>query len=275
MSRNAGIGLILAGLFLAASSTACSDGGPDEVREPPTPSSSSASTTTTEPGESPTPRATGGEALDALLRAEQDADHATSFRLLDPSGREQYRDVAEWTRRRVQLPAITGFSIERDSGRQVVALVEHQPGLDPFTGLSAAKERQTWNASKVGDGYLLGAEPNVDYVLPPDDEASAAVLRWAEAVQACNQAVAESRQAVRPLFGVSVGARRLCGSSAALATGEVTKLDGGPRSADLVAQYSTDALAWARVVPLRGPDPQVQVVVAPIGASWQVVAVYD
>jgi len=268
------MGLIVVGLLLAAPSSACSDGGPEQVRKPPPPPTSAASTTT-EPGGSPTPRATAGEALEALLRAEQDADHATSFRLLDPSGREQYRDVAEWTRRRVQLPAITGFSIERDAGRQVVALVEHEPGLDPFTGLSAAKERQTWNASKSAEGYLLGAEPDVDYVLPPDDEAGAAVLQWAEALQACNQAVAESRQAVRPLFGASAGARRLCGSSAALATGDVTTLDGGPRSADLVAQYSTDVLAWARVVPLRGPEPQVQVVVAPIGASWQVVAVYD
>jgi hypothetical protein len=275
MSRNAAIRLMVAGLLLAASSAACSDGGPAEVGEPRPPPTSPASTTTTEPGGSPTPRATAGEALEALLRAEQDADHATSYRLLDPSGRAEYRDVAEWTRRRVQLPPVTGFSIERDAGRQVVALVRHEPGLDPFTGLSAAEERQTWNASKAGDGYLLGPEPDVEYLLPPDDEAGAAVLRWAEALQACNQAVAESRQAVRPLFGASAGARRLCGSSAPLETGEVTTLDGGPRSADLVAQYSTDALAWARVVPLRGPDPQVHVVVAPIGASWQVVAAYD
>jgi hypothetical protein len=274
MGRIAPMRLIVVGLLLAASSTACADDGPDEVGEP-TSSSTSTASTTTAPGESPTPRATAGEALEALLRAEQDADHATSFRLLDPSGREQYRDIAEWTRRRVQLPAITGFRIERDAGRQVVALVEHEPGLDPFTGLSAAKERQTWNASKADGGYLLGPEPDVDYLLPPDDEASAAVLRWAEAVQACNQAVAESRQAVRPLFGASAGARRLCGSSADLATGEVTTLAGGPWSADLVAQYSTDALAWARVVPLRGPERDVHVVVAPIGASWQVVAVYD
>jgi hypothetical protein len=226
-------------------------------------------------GESPTPRATATEALDALLRAEQHADRATSFRLLDASGRGQYRDVAEWTRRRVQLPAITGFTIEREQGRRVVAVVRHQPGLDPFTGLSAARERQTWTASKAGDGFLLGAEPEVDYLLPPDAEATEAVLQWAQAVQDCNQNVAESKQAVRPLYGVSVGAGWLCGSTADLATGEVTRLDGGPRSADLVAQYSTDVLAWARVVPLRGPTPEVQVVVAPIGESWQVVGVYD
>jgi len=274
MSRIAAMRWIMAGLLLAGASAGCSDDGPDEVREPPSPPPSSASTTTG-PGESPTPRATAAEALDALLRAEQQGDHATSYRLLDRSGRDQYRDLAEWTRRRTQLPPVTDFTIERDHGRRVVAEVRHQPGLDPFTGLSAARERQSWTASKVGDGYLLAAEPDVEYLLPPDDEATAAVLQWAEALQACNQTVAESKQAVRPLYGVSAGAGRLCGSTAPLAAGDVTKLAGGPGSAELVAQYSTDALAWARVVPLRGPQPSVHVVVAPIGESWQVVAVYD
>jgi len=268
------MGLIVVGLLLAAPSSACSDGGPEQVRKPPPPPTSAASTTT-EPGGSPTPRATAGEALEALLRAEQDADHATSFRLLDPSGREQYRDVAEWTRRRVQLPAITGFSIERDAGRQVVALVEHEPGLDPFTGLSAAKERQTWTATSSGTGFLLGPEPEVEYVLPPDEAAGPAVLEWARSVQACDQQAAAAKEAVQPLFGSSTGATKLCGSPTALTTGEVEPLDGGPRSAELVAQYSTDALAWARVVTLRGPEPEVKVVVAPIGTSWRVLAIYD
>jgi hypothetical protein len=272
--RIAGIRLIMAGVLLAAAPVACSDDGPDEGREPSSTPRPSASTTTG-PGESPTPRATPGEALDALLRAEQQGDRATSFRLLDRSGREQYRDVAEWTRRRVQLPALTGFTLERAEGTRVVAEVRHRPGLDPFTGLSAARERQTWTASEAGDGFLLRAEPEVEYLLPPEAEATESVLAWARAVQACNQNVAESKQAVRPLFGGSIGAGRLCGSTTALATGEVAKLDGGLRSADLVAQYSTDALAWARVVPLRGPEPEVKVVVAPIGESWQVVAVYD
>jgi hypothetical protein len=274
MGRNTALQAMLVGVLLMSASAACSGEGPGQARTPrSTPTSSVPATT--EAGVAATPRATPAEALDALLRSELLADHATSFRLLDRSGREQYRDVAEWTRRRVQLPAIIDFSVEREEGRRVVALVHHRPGLDPFTGLSAARERQTWTASRSSDGFLLGAEPEVEYLLPPEAEATEVVLQWAQAVQACDQNVAESKQAVRPLYGVSVGAGRLCGSTAPLATGEVTRLDGGPRSAELVAQYSTDALAWARVVPLRGPEPEVKVVVAPIGESWQVVGVYD
>jgi hypothetical protein len=257
---------------LAACSGAGADGGD---RSPTTAAASPSTTGTTRPGVAPTPRATAREALEALLAAEQQGDHATSYRLLDDAGRKDFPDVGKWSRRRSQLPAITGFSIESDDGGKVVAVVEHQPGLDPFTGLSAAQERQTWTASSSGDGFLLGPEPEVEYVLPPDDAAGPAVLEWARAVQACDQQAAASKEAVQPLFGSSAGAATLCGSATTLTTGEVEPLDGGPRSAELVAQYSTDALAWGRVVTLRGPEPEVKVVVAPFGPSWRVVAIYD
>jgi hypothetical protein len=255
---------------------ACAGAGADDANRPPTTAAPSPSTTaTTQPGEAPTPRASAAEALGALLAAEQQGDHATSYRLLDDAGRREYPDVGKWSRRRSQLPPITGFSVEGGEGDTVVAVVEHEPGLDPFTGLSAAQERQTWTASPSGSGFLLGPEPEVEYVLPPDEAAGPAVLEWARAVQACDQQAAGAKEAVQPLFGSSAGATKLCGSTTALTAGDVELLDGGPRSAELVAQYSTDALAWARVVTLRGPEPEVKVVVAPIGTSWRVVAIYD
>jgi hypothetical protein len=254
---------------------ACSGAGAGDADRPPTTAARPSTTATTQPGEAPTPRATAQEALGALLAAEQQGDHATSYRLLDDGGREEYPDVGKWSRRRSQLPAITAFTVEGGDGGTVVAVVEHEPGLDPFTGLSAAKERQTWTVSPSGGGFLLGAEPEVEYVLPPDEAAGPAVVEWARAVQACDQQAAAAKEAVQPLFGSSAGAGTLCGSSTELTAGEVEPLDGGPRSAELVAQYSTDALAWARVVTLRGPEPEVKVVVAPIGTSWRVIAIYD
>jgi hypothetical protein len=266
---------LLAALLVGTLLSACADAGADSSRQPPTTAARPSTTTTTQPGEAPTPRASATEALQALLAAEQEGDHATSYRLLDAAGREEFSDVGKWSRRRSQLPAITGFSIEGDENGMVVAVVEHEPGLDPFTGLSAAQERQTWTASGSGGGFLLAPEPEVDYVLPPDEAAGPVVLEWAKAVQACNQEAAGSKEAVQPLFGSSAGAATLCGSTTSLTTDDVEPLDGGPRSAELVAQYSTDALAWARVVTLRGPDPEVKVVVAPIGTSWRVIAIYD
>ena len=267
----AALAALLCGPLLAA----CSGAGTDDSNRPATTAPSPSTTATTQPGEAPTPRATAQEALGALLAAEQQGDHATSYRLLDEAGRKDFPDVGKWGRRRSQLPAITAFSIEGGDGGKVVAVVEHEPGLDPFTGLSAAKERQTWTATSSGTGFLLGPEPEVEYVLPPDEAAGPAVLEWARSVQACDQQAAAAKEAVQPLFGSSTGATKLCGSPTALTTGEVEPLDGGPRSAELVAQYSTDALAWARVVTLRGPEPEVKVVVAPIGTSWRVLAIYD
>jgi hypothetical protein len=267
------VAVLLSGTLLSA----CSDDGSDDGGASATTTTAAApsTTATTAPGEAPTPRASAGEAVDALLGAEQRGDHATSYRLLDDKARADFPDVADWSRRRAQLPAITGYSIESADTEKVVALVQHQPGLDPFTGLSAARERQTWNVTGSDGGFLLAAEPEVEYLLPPDEAAADAVLQWARAVQACNPEAAGAVEAVQPLYGNSAGATKLCGSTAALATGEVAPLDGGPRSADLVAQFSTDALAWARVVPLRGPAPEVKVVVAPIGETWRVVALYD
>jgi hypothetical protein len=271
LAAAASVAVLLSGTLLSA----CSDDRPGGGASATTATVAPSTTGTTAPGEAPTPRGSTGEALQALLGAEQRSDHATSYRLLDDAGRKEFPDVAEWSRRRAQLPAITGFSIESESAAEVVAIVQHQPGLDPFTGLSAARERQTWTASRSDGGFLLAAEPEVEYLLPPDEAATGTVLEWARAVQACDPAAAGRVEAVQPLYGSSTGATQLCGSTAALTTGEVAPLDGGPRSADLVAQYSTDALAWARVVPLRGLEPEVQVVVAPIGESWRVVALYD
>jgi hypothetical protein len=266
---------LLAALLVGTLLSACSDAGAETGRQPPTTRSRPSTTATTQPGEAPTPRASATEALQALLTAEQQGDHATSYRLLDETGREDFPDLGKWSRRRSQLPAITGFSIEKDEGGKVVAVVEHEPGLDPFIGLSAAQERQTWTATESGGGFLLAAEPDVEYVLPPDEAAGPVVLEWAKAVQACNQEAAASVEGIQPLFGSSAGAAKLCGSTTPLTTDEIEPLDGGPRSAELVAQYSTDALAWARVVTLGGPDPEVKVVVAPIGTTWRVIAIYD
>ena len=252
---------------------ACSDG--DDEGAPGTTSTSQATTTTTA-GTEPTPKPSASEALEALLTAEQEGDHETSFRVLAASAREQYPDPARWARRRSQLPPVTRFTVERSSSpAEAVAVVEHEPGLDPFIGLSAARERQTWRATQEGGGWLLEVEPVVNYLLPPDDAARQPALRWAEAVQACEQERAVSEQALEQIYGASAAADELCGTTAELQAGEVSELESGPASADLVAQYSTDVFAWARVVTITWTDRTFGVVLAPIGEVWKVVGLQD
>jgi len=210
-------------------------------------------------------------AVTTLLNAEQAGDHATSYALLSAASRAEFPSVADWTRRRSQLPAMTSFRVERADNAGVVARVEHQPGLDPFVGLSET-ERQTFTGVKTARGWLVDGEPDREYVLPSDDGVTPAATAWLQAVQRCDQAGAGALQAVPELFGDLSKAQGLCGSTTAVTTGAVGKLEAGPASSDIVAQYTTDALDWARVVRVDAPVA-FGVVLAPIGTDWKVLGV--
>jgi len=218
----------------------------------------------------PSPR----QATEALLAAEKSGDHAASYRLLTGSARKAL-SAGAWARRRSEVPAITGFSVESAEGDTVVAVVEHQPGLDPFIGLSPARERQTWRARKEGGGWLLEPEPVVKALYPPAAEAAPAALAWARAVQSCDAEAVRSAQAVDVLFGTSDAPAGLCKAAGTLAVGEVGALDAGPSSQELVSQYGTEALEWARTVAVTGGPRPFHVVLAPIGSVWSVVGVFE
>jgi hypothetical protein len=210
-------------------------------------------------------------AVTAVLNAEQRGDHATSYGLLSAASRAEFASPADWERRRSQLPALTSFRVERADDAGVVARVEHQPGLDPFVGLSET-ERQTWTGVKTARGWLVDGEPDREYVLPPDTGVAPAATAWLQAVQRCDEAGAGALQAVTELFGDLSTTQGLCGSTAAVVTGAVGPLEAGPGSSDIVAQYTTDALAWSRVVRVTAPVT-LGVILAPIGTDWKVLGV--
>lgn len=216
------------------------------------------------------------EALTALLGAEKGGDHASSFVLLSDEARSTYKDIHRWTNRRNELPAITGFRIE-GAGKQpnsMSVLVEHTPGLDPFRGLSTAMDHETWVARSEHGGWLLDADPATTLVLPSDTTAGAGALAWAQAEQACDAKTAKTHQAIDPILGVASAPGQLCGHSATFSAGEAHRVPQGSESQDLIAQYSTDSLDWARAITVTGADHPFDVILAPIGNVWQVVGVY-
>jgi hypothetical protein len=218
-----------------------------------------------------TPKASPSAAVNALLSAEAQGNHDGSFLLLDAPARAIYKDAADWKRRRAELPAITSFAVTASSGNHAVALVGHQPGIDPFIGLSPAQERQTWTARAVKGGWLLDGDPTFDPVLPPDSKAAPVVKAWADAVQHCDQTAARKLQLTNDLYGNADPAATLCHSTGAVNTGAVGRLSAGPESADLVAQYTADSLQWIRTVAITGPTRGFRVVVAPFGDQWRVI----
>ena len=224
-------------------------------------------------GSSPQPSVT--TAVHALLAAEERSDHVGSFALLDADGRKAYPDVAKWERRRSQLPAVTGFTVQAGPRpATALAVVDHKPGLDPFIGLSPAQDRQVWTGRRTGGGWLLDPDPQTDPVLPADDAAPPVAKSWASAVQACDKARAKTFEGVDTLFGTSTEAAKLCGSTGEVTVGATERLASGPSSQDIVAQYSTDALAWTRVVRVTFPH-SFQIVLAPIGNQWRVIGIAD
>jgi len=153
-------------------------------------------------------------------------------------------------------------------------VVEHEPGLDPFRGLSFARETQTFTGRRDGAGWLVDADPSVEPVLPPEPLAVEAATSWVTAVQACDKAKAAGLQAVATLFGSAEGAVGLCGKQGPVTPAGVDRLTPGVASTDIVAQYTTDALSWGRVVRITSPAP-FGVVLAPLGDRWRVLGLTD
>jgi len=222
-----------------------------------------------------TPQKSPRDALQAFLDAESRNDHQASFLLLSDEAVKTYPDTIAWTRRRKEIPAITGFRVEGGSGDSAVALVEHRPDLDPFVGLTPARERQTWRATRQGAGWLLDAEPTLEPLFPPADQAPPTALEWARAVQACQADQARSRQAIPVPLGVSDAPSRLCGKAGDVSVGPPEKVTGGPETEELFAQYGPDSNSWATAVMVRSAVQPFHVVLAPIGDAWKVVSVFE
>ncbi len=193
---------------------------------------------------------------------------------LDDQARTTYRDAIRWRDRRSELPAVTGFHVQTASSESLVVTVDHKPGLDPFIGLSPAQDRQTWTGRQEHGGWLVDADPTADPVLPPESAVVPSVTAWLKAAESCDAAAARSHQAVDPLLGTGNATAQFCSQHVAVAAGTPSRVLPGLASEQVVAAYNADALVWARSVALTGGAAPINVVVAPMGTTWQVIGVF-
>ena len=218
------------------------------------------------------PQSSAQQALELLLRAEQRGNFGAAYAYLSAQGRQQYPTAPRWTRHGQSLPAILTFSVRAAAHGTARATVRHTPALDPFRGLTAGEEHQVWQGRRTTRGWLLDADPQVSAVVPSDRAARAAATEWASAVQRCDQTAARLLQAVDQLFGDATAAAGVCGAAGPVAVGRVDALAAGPPSADIVDEYSCDALSWARVVSVSTPRP-FRIVLAPLGDRWEIIGI--
>jgi hypothetical protein len=260
-------------LVLLLGAAACSGSAPRKAAARPT-SATGPSVGPDAPPPAPAPSLRA--AVQSLLSAEQRGDHAASFALLSDEARATYKDVHRWRDRRAELAGVTGYQLQGAGGvaNSVVAVVDHVAALDPFRGLSAARDRETWVGRQEHGGWVLDADPQTELVLPSDNSAPAAAVAWATAAAACSAAGTALHQAVDPLLGRATAPAELCGHHVTFSAGPPRPVTGTLAAQDLIAQYTSDSLAWARAVTVTGADQPFTAVLAPIGDEWQVVGVY-
>lgn len=219
-----------------------------------------------------TPRA----AVEGFLEAEIEGDLAASFGFLSTEARSGFGSPAGWVAAHPDiLPPVTGYEIreaDEPSGEvdraQVVTEVRFVPGLDEVRGLVTERATVTWaTVAEDGSWSIDLASTTVEPIYLPDESASAAVVAWAEAHQACEPA---------PTWGGSLRgspalAERLCGQEGRVEVqppSPLTSVDSGP----FLAAFGPRVGDWARVVAVTAPV-ELRAVVAPIGQEWLVIGV--
>jgi hypothetical protein len=203
-------------------------------------------------------------------------NHSISYTLLSDAGRSAYPDVNHWRDRRDEVPGVTGFHVlgnGADSGT-VDVMVNHIPGLDSFTGLSPAMDKEVWTGERQHGGWLLDPNYTSQPVLPPDSGAPATTASWVRYVESCDPAGALRDQAVADLLGTKDAGSQFCAEKIPFTFGAPRDLPPGRATSELVAEYSSDAVIWARSVTLTGAAGPIDVVLAPIGQVWKVVGVF-
>ena len=214
-------------------------------------------------------------AVAALLKAEQQLDHRTSFAFLSSAGVDSYPTPQVWARRRTDSAKVTGFHRESVKGPDITMLVEHKAAIDAFVGLQFAREHQIWHTRQESGGWLVDPDPTVDPVVPPDASSITAAAAWTAAQQSCDGAAAAKLQAVVTPFGISAGVAGLCHAPGKATVSAPTIARPGPQTADLVAQYGPSVLPFVRKVGVSGLAKPFSLLLVPIGESWLVIAVGD
>jgi hypothetical protein len=135
------------------------------------------------------------------------------------------------------------------------------------TGLTPARAAATWVARAEDGGWSVAfSESSLQPLLPPDSEAPAAVVSWAQHRQACAPA---GERAV--LLGTALVADRLCGLAGEVRVGTAGTL-GAAHLPPFVSAFGPEVAEWARTVPVERPVDLVAVV-APVGDAWVVIGI--
>ena len=215
-----------------------------------------------------TPAATPRQAIDGFLAAEISGDFAASFGYLSNSDRATAVSVGSWTQAHETLPIYTSYSVESDNGPTVVTQVSMMARLDETAGEIASSATVTWTTVQEGGGWSVKfSSAKVAPNFPDPTDAPAAALAWVAAAQAGTPDTSYEGA----LLGNPEVVTKLAKLPGTFTAEPIEDLAAWPNVAVVTNAFGSDAVGWAKVVPVDGPVG-LDLVVAPLADRWVVVA---
>ncbi len=283
--------MVGAGLALGVAGYSVFDGDDRPSYQPHAPSVSAFSFSTSVPEAPPRPPevipalaaepADASGAVTAFLQPLTDGRPELAYPLLDEPSRRRFPTLASWAQAQVDRTQLVTIEVgasrpsrERSGAVEVEVSATHRPSLDSIRGLVPARSTSTWLARREGDAWRVSAEPmSFRPVLPAEEGAKIVVQSWVSLLAACDAPAAVHLQVSPRLYGPSSLVTMPCERRGAWTAGEPVGLDRAPDARTFLAAFGPGVGAWARLVPVRGPEGRFLAAVAPMGDGWQVMGV--
>ena len=285
------VGVVAAGLAIGVGGIAAFDRDDKTSYRPHAPSVSAFSFSTSMPEAPPRPP----EAVPTLAAEPADAPGAVAaflqllaegrpemaYPLLDEPSRRRFTSATAWAQAQVDRAQPVTFEVgasqpsrERRGAVEVEVSATHRASLDSIRGLVPARSSSTWLVRREGDAWRVSGDPeSFRPVLPAEEGAKIVVQSWVSLLAACDASTAAQLQVSPNLYGPSGLVAGPCEKRGAWTAGEPVGLDRAPDPRTFLAAFGPGVGAWARLVPVQGPESKFLAAVAPMGDGWQVMGV--
>jgi hypothetical protein len=214
-----------------------------------------------------------------FLAGEIARNDSLSYGQLSLGDRITFPTLSTWRQREAQTAQLVGATItsieQRGNAADVRVALRQRASLDEIKGLVTSSAHAVFHVVHEDGGWrvaLFSSTVASDY--PGSAGARTAALAWIRARTSCDAKGAERLQWRPGLYGngAELTASQLCHRTNSVRVDDARPLNDNDASSALLAAFGPDAGIWARVVPMRAPIA-ANLVLAPIGDAWRVVAV--
>ena len=213
-----------------------------------------------------TPRA----AVELFVTGLMNGDANATYSLLVDKERTA-TSLGSWSETMAGLPTYRAFTVIKDDPVDLDATFS--PRVDEDAGVVPGKAVVHFATTSEGGGWRVSlAKTTIEPRYPTDDRAATVALDWVKANQSCDSGAVKSLQYQGSLLGQPSVVGDLCHWNGTLVANGTSGLNTTPSATAVRNAFGPGADEWAKVIHIDGPQP-LDVVTAPLGDSWVVVAV--